>query len=224
MGPVTEWLHDMDVNAFRSSYLGRRPFACPESGRATVSVCAWSSLDPLLAASPDVLVVAKGEALPLEAPRSLAGLGRLFARGAGIVIRHPERQCMAIRELTRAVAQEIPGEQRVLVFATPEATHGFGWHYDPEDVFIVQTAGDKEYYFRENTIVPALLPYGQPDFSAHRNERSPVMSCRLWVGDFLYIPRGWWHVAYAHTASLSLSIGIFPTFKRVEPCAQPSPG
>ena len=41
-----------------------------------------------------------------------------------------------------------PGTPQVQVFATPAGTHGFGWHYDLEDVFIAQTAGMKDYYFR----------------------------------------------------------------------------
>jgi ribosomal protein L16 Arg81 hydroxylase len=134
-----------------------------------------------------------------------------FAAGVGIVVRHPEHQCPSSGELGRALAVDVPGEQRVLLFATPEASHGFSWHYDPEDVFIVQAAGDKEYYFRKNTVVPAPQRHGQPDFGAYASETSPMMSCRLVAGDFLYIPRGWWHMAHAHADSLSISIGVFPS-------------
>lgn len=105
--------------------------------------------------------------------------------------------------------QDVAGEQRVLVFATPGGVNGFGWHYDAEEVFIIQTAGEKEYLFRENTV--AVPQRGaQPDFSRIREETSLMLSCRLLPGDWLYLPRGYWHVAHPNDHSLSISIGIFP--------------
>jgi ribosomal protein L16 Arg81 hydroxylase len=126
--------------------------------------------------------------------------------------RSAEAYALPVRELCQQLSAECPGPQRVIAFATAAKMHGFGWHYDPEDVFIMQTAGDKEYLFRRNTVVdvPSQPLRAQPDFSAARDEVSPTMSCRLLAGDWLYLPRGYWHVAYAHADSLSLSIGIFP--------------
>lgn len=39
-------------------------------------------------------------------------------------------------------------------------------------------------------------------------ETTPVLGCSLLPGDSLYIPRGWWHRAYATGDSLSLSLGV----------------
>ena len=119
-----------------------------------------------------------------------------------------------LRTLCEELAREVPGPQRVIAFATAANTHGFGWHYDAEDVFIMQTAGDKEYYFRRNTQVNvASMPLrGQPDFTLYRNELSPLMSFRLIAGDWLYLPRGFWHVAYAHSDALLCRSGSFPSF------------
>jgi ribosomal protein L16 Arg81 hydroxylase len=36
------------------------------------------------------------------------------------------------------------------------------------------------------------------------------MACRLLPGDWLYMPKGYWHLAHAYEHSLSLSIGVFP--------------
>ena len=46
----------------------------------------------------------------------------------------------------------MPGTAHVQLFVTPAETHGFSWHYDAEEVFIVQTAGVKDYLLRENTV------------------------------------------------------------------------
>jgi 50S ribosomal protein L16 3-hydroxylase len=170
-------------------------------------------MDEMLRARPnDVLVVAGGRDVELPAPRSLSELQGMFQVGMGIAMRSAERYSQSVGALCQQLELEIPGQQRVIAFATPAKTHGFGWHYDSEDVFIVQTAGDKEYLFRRNTQVHVTSAplRGRPDFTVHRHEVSPIMSCRLIAGDWLYLPRGYWHVAYAHADSLSLSIGIFP--------------
>jgi ribosomal protein L16 Arg81 hydroxylase len=45
------------------------------------------------------------------------------------------------------LTQNIPGEVHVQLFVAPAGTHSFGWHYDDEDVYIVQTEGSKDYFF-----------------------------------------------------------------------------
>jgi ribosomal protein L16 Arg81 hydroxylase len=100
------------------------------------------------------------------------------------------------------------------VFATPAGTHGFGWHYDLEDVFIAQTAGVKDYYFRPNT-VEADTPFPPPDFSGYHKETSPLMTATLVPGDFLYVPSRWWHMALCKEDALSISVGLMPPGARV---------
>jgi ribosomal protein L16 Arg81 hydroxylase len=168
-------------------------------------------LDDVLKASPaDVLVVARGRYLNGAVPRSLAELQVLFDHGVGIAIRAPERVNTWLRMLAGEFALELPGEQRLILFATPAQSHGFGWHYDAEDVFVVQTAGDKEYFLRRNTVSQPPARGFQSDFAEYRDETSPMLACRLLPGDCLYVPKGFWHIAVAHRDSLSLSIGVFP--------------
>jgi 50S ribosomal protein L16 3-hydroxylase len=208
---LQSWLGEVPLASFREMHLGAAPLAGSSTANATIAACDWRVLDGLLASQPDdVLVVAHGQPLEMPAPRSLAELRRLFAVGIGIAVRRPERYCRPLAELARAFARELPGEQRVIVFATPQRTHGFGWHYDAEDVFIAQTAGEKTYYFRQNSIDRAPVRGAQPDFRSFRLETTSTMQCRLVAGDFLYLPRGYWHVAHAQQDSLSISIGVFP--------------
>ena len=208
---LQRWLGDVSIAHFRAEHSGRVPIARPSCAHAETRACTWHTLHCLLAAgSRDVLVVARGRLLDEPAPRSLSELRDLFAIGLGIALRQPERQCSEVATVARALAADVPGEQRVIVFATPANTHGFGWHYDAEDVFIVQTEGEKTYFFRRNTVDPHPTRGAQPDFRGVRRETSPVMQCRLAPGDWLYLPRGYWHAAHAHVDSLSLSIGVFP--------------
>ena len=208
---LDEWLGEQAEHFLRHDF-GRRPCSRPHTARAALGICGWRNVETMLCshADPDVLLVARGREVASAVPRSLDELGFLFARGVGIVVRHAERLHAALRQYCAALAQDVPGEQRVLIFATPRGVHGFGWHYDAEEVFIVQTAGRKDYYFRANTIDPEPRRGAQPDFSRIREETTPLMGCTLLAGDWLYLPRGYWHVAMPMEDSLSISIGIFP--------------
>jgi 50S ribosomal protein L16 3-hydroxylase len=207
---LERWLGSLSITEFRRSYLGREPFARPFAACALAALYDWSMLDRLLvAAAPDTLVVSRGKLLQRTVPGGIAQLRALFDEGIGLAVRQPEELSPSIAELTTEFARDLPGEQRIIVFATPKGSHGFGWHYDTEDVFIVQTAGDKEYFFRRNTVDPPGRR-AAPNFASFVHETTPMMSCRLVAGDVLYLPRGFWHVAHAHEHSLSVSLGVFP--------------
>jgi 50S ribosomal protein L16 3-hydroxylase len=212
VGALSDWLGPTSLEDFRKHSFGSAPFARPASAARAAMACTWETLDRMLgSAAPDVLVVSRGQLVDAPEPRSLAELRALFARGAGVVIRGADRLDRGLGAVTAHLLEDVPGEARVLVFATPRGTHGFGWHYDAEEVFIVQTEGEKEYLMQANTVDPAPRRGAQPDFSTHRLERTPRMSCRLRPSDWLYVPRGFWHVAHPHEDSLSISIGIFPS-------------
>jgi ribosomal protein L16 Arg81 hydroxylase len=211
MVALAKWLEPMDVGTFVSSHLGREPLARPASAASVIETCNWTTIDDVLRADPpDVLVVARSRQLEEPLPRSLVELRSLFRRGIGVAIRAPERVSTQIAALAREFARDLPGDQRVIVFATPACTHGFGWHYDAEDVFVVQTAGDKEYFLRRNTVTESPVRGFHSDFTNYHKETSPISACRLLPGDWLYIPKGYWHMALAYEDSLSLSIGVFP--------------
>jgi hypothetical protein len=210
MGALQSWLGSAELASFRQTQLGREAMARPAVAGAALEVCNWRSLGRLLAREPEVWVVARGQRLEMPPPRSLSELRALFERGIGIVVCSPEREDAGLASLCADFARDLPGDQRLLVFATAAGTNGFGWHYDAEDVFVVQVAGDKEYYFRQNSLDPSPRRGAQPDFSCYRRETTPMMSSRLIAGDLLYLPPGYWHVAHPHAHSLSISIGVFP--------------
>jgi ribosomal protein L16 Arg81 hydroxylase len=137
----------------------------------------------------------------------VAEVRALFQHGIGIVVRSAEREASALAQLARSFARDLDGEAHVQLFVTPAGTHGFGWHYDREDVFIAQTGGRKDYFFRQNTVCPDVL-HASMDFELFRREGSPVGTATLIAGDWLYIPSGWWHMAKCAEDALSISIGV----------------
>ena len=42
----------------------------------------------------------------------------------------------------------------------------------------------------------------------YERETTPAIACTLIAGDWLYIPRGFWHVALASRDALSISVGL----------------
>src|SRR5262249_22517361 len=98
----------------------------------------------------------------------------------------------------------------IQLYATPRGYYSFTWHYDAEEVFILQTAGSKQYYLRENTVNPHPKLEAMPKDMHYEKETTPTIGALLIAGDWLYIPGGWWHVAKAPEDSLSVSIGILP--------------
>jgi hypothetical protein len=208
---LKEWLGETPIDAFRASHLGRMPLARPSAASDAVRFFDWDTLDPLLRHPDlDVLTIRGGREDPAPRPRGLEEARRLLAGGVGLVVRRAERHDQGLAALGRRLTQDLPGRFHVQLFVTAAGTHGFSWHYDAEEVFIVQTRGEKDYFFRRNTLDPEPVPGAQPDFARVREESTPIMTATLLPGDWLYLPRGWWHVAKARTDSLSISLGVTP--------------
>src|SRR5437868_4150246 len=96
------------------------------------------------------------------------------------------------------------------MYCTPGGQFGFGWHYDAEDVFIIQTSGRKQYSLRKNTVNPWPIEETLPADMRYEREMMPLMRCELAAGDWLYIPSGYWHMAESREMAISLAIGVQP--------------
>lgn len=210
---LAEWVQPLGVEDFSRAYLHRSAWALPHSARSALDVLDWDVLGEVLAADTpaDIIVCARGERLPLPAPHDLTELRAYMRMGIGLAMRHTQRCHPRLAAMADAFARELPGAGavQVQVFVTPGGTHGFGWHYDIEDVFIAQTAGTKDYYFRKNT-VDVDTPFPPRDFSGFHTESSVLQTAMLVPGDFLYIPSRWWHMAVCREDSLSISVGVMP--------------
>jgi hypothetical protein len=205
------WLRPIALATFRATYLRRAPLARPGTAYAAQALLDWSIVDRVLAsgaAAPHALVVARGRELPVAVPRSMPELRALMAGGGGLCLRYVERCDDGLAGLAASFEAAL-GTAHVQVFVTPGGTHGFGWHYDDEDVFIAQVAGAKDYYFRPNTVA-ADLPAHPRAFGRFQAETSVLHTATLVAGDFLYVPARWWHMALCVKDALSISVGVVP--------------
>jgi hypothetical protein len=202
------WLGAADYQAFTQHRRERRAFSLPSATGGAKALFDWAVMERVLAARPDLLVVRDGQLCEQDpAPTVLPELRAMMMRGVGIVVRRAQTVDAALYALARGFEREFSTELQLQLFVTPRRTRGFGWHYDHEDVLILQTSGIKTYYFRANTCVREPLPE-RADFSQLTREVSPLMACTLCAGDLLYLPRGTWHMARAREDSLSISLGL----------------
>src|SRR4051794_33673079 len=209
---LAEWLTPEDTSWFVAHHLNKAPYARPAAATDVVPLFTWETLDRVLASEAplDLLTVARGELMRAPRPRSRADVRRLLQAGVSVVVRAAEIHDDGLARLAARFEKVLPGEVHVQLYVTPAGTNSYGWHYDFEDVFIAQTAGQKDYYFRQNTTARHTRLGDQLDFTSVRNETSPIYQSRLLSGDWLYIPSTWWHLVKCVEESLSISVGVMP--------------
>ena len=196
--------------AFYREHFQRAPFSEPRTAREATALLTWDLVVELIVGRPrpDMIVSRAGKFLQGADPATAGQARALFASGCSIVLRCVERFDAGLRALADDFGSVIEGEVNVHAFATPASSLGFGWHYDCEEVFILQTAGSKEYHLRANTVNPEPTRDAMPRDMQVERETSPMLACTLLAGDWLYIPRGWWHRARGLDDSLSISVGV----------------
>jgi ribosomal protein L16 Arg81 hydroxylase len=206
---IQRLLDDFPLSAFLDEYFLKRPFSLPGGAAEFVPLGSWPILESVLAQPEvDVLVVKEGRRWEGDRPPKYAEARELHATGHTVLVRHAERHHPALAELANEFHRDFNGAVDVHIYCTPEGHGGFGWHYDAEDVFILQTAGRKEYSLRKNTVNPWPLVETLPENMRYEREIMPLSRCLLATGDWLYIPNGYWHMARAREASISLAIGV----------------
>jgi len=93
-------------------------------------------------------------------------------------------------------------------FSPASGKLGLGWHYDCWDVFVLQIAGAKRWYYSEDG---NILPVERMDFGAPEPEieHETIEEVLLEQGALLYLPRGTWHRPITvDEHSLHLTVGI----------------
>lgn len=206
---IEQLLGEFPLRQFIDEYYLRQPFSLPRGAAALAGLGAWPMVVAILSQpDADVLVVREGRRWEGDRNPSADEARRLFDEGYTVLVRHAERRHPQIAELAAGFARDFAADIDVHIYCTPGGQHGFGWHYDAEDVFILQTAGSKEYSLRKNTVNPWPVVEALPHDMRYEREIMPLAKCLLSAGDWLYVPHGYWHKADAREASFSLAVGV----------------
>ena len=206
---IEKLLRSTSVARFVGDWFLKLPYIEAGGCRQVEHLGSWEMVDWLLRQPQvDVLAGRQGEVWPGADPASAAEAQALLAQGYTLGIRHAERHGGELAALAAEFRADFAAEVNVHLYCTPGGQPGFGWHYDAEDVFILQTAGSKEWSLRKNTVNPWPLVETIPADMRYGRELMPLQRTNLAAGDWLYIPAGYWHRTEAAEESISLSIGL----------------
>lgn len=202
-------LGDLSPRQFLDDIFLKQPYSRPGGAMHLQELGSWPTVREILN-QPDVdlMLARQGQLWDGAGQPGYEQVRALHAEGFTLVIRSAERHHAGIAELAAGFQREFAAPVNVHVYCTPDEQYGFGWHYDAEDVFIVQTQGTKEYSLRKNTVNPWPLVETIPPDMRYDREIMPVMKCQLAAGDWLYIPAGFWHVGQSQQAAISLAVGV----------------
>jgi ribosomal protein L16 Arg81 hydroxylase len=224
MAILEQILSPLSFADFRRDYLFQRPFAAPSSAREFRKLISWPMLLEIFAQQKkgsefNCWVARKGR-LSDDLSFSAGALEfnrahRAFDEGYTILVRHSEKANPALAKIGADFEEFFHDPVDIQLYVTPAGEEGFDWHYDLEEVFVIQSSGEKEFYLREPKTMPPLDHVELPetlDFTEHF--QGPEIRCHLKAGDVLYIPAGWWHKARALTPSFHLSVGVLSSERR----------
>jgi len=204
-------LGDFSSQRFVAEYFHRLPYSASGLARPICELGTWEALTEILSnESSDVLVCRRNEQFAGKPPRTADEASRLVADGYTLLVRHAERHDPRLAKLAEEFAKDFAAPVNIHMYCTPGGQFGFGWHYDAEEVFIVQTTGRKEYSLRKNTVNPWPIEETLPADMHYEREIMPLMKCELSAGDWLYIPSGYWHMGQSRETAISLAIGVQP--------------
>ena len=211
---LQELLGDVPPAKFLDEHFYRQPFASPSgcarlANRHAAEWTAAATCQKLLGQPGlDLIVTREGKHWPGPAVDQASQGQAALADGYTLCLRHADRHDPALAQLAADFHHDFLAPIDVHVYCTPAGKPGFSWHYDAEDVFILQTEGKKDWWLRKNTVNPWPLVETIPADMRYEREIMPALHCTLAAGDWLYIPAGYWHRTAASELSTSLSVGI----------------
>ena len=204
-------LGEFPAQRFVADYFQRLPYSAARLALPLCDLGTWDLFATIASREQaDVLVCRRNEQFVGPRPQTATEAQRLIDEGYTLLVRHAERHDERLARLAGEFAADFAAPVNIHFYATPAAQFGFGWHYDAEEVFIVQTAGRKEYSLRKNTVNPWPIEETLPADMHYEREIMPLARCELAAGDWLYIPSGYWHMGAARELALSLAIGVQP--------------
>jgi 50S ribosomal protein L16 3-hydroxylase len=210
--PIQDFFGSLPFERFVAENLHRVPLALPNACPSVVPLATWTTLGNLLAAEEaDVMVVQRGERYLGPLPKDVSAAQSLYDERCTILVRKAERHNSELAAIAQTFGESFQAPIDVHLYATPGGSFGFSWHYDAEDVFILQASGEKEYFLRKNTVNPWPLEETLPNDMKYEREIMPLMRVVLRPGDLLYIPCGFWHRAQTIEGSevaFSIAVGV----------------
>jgi len=121
------------------------------------------------------------------------GLIALLGQGATMVLDSLHEVSPAVAHLTQSIEATFSCACVANLYAGWRTQKGFNVHWDAQDIFVLQLSGRKRWQVFAPT---RAYPLGDDSETAQPPTAPPIWEGILNDGDLLYLPRGFWHVAY----------------------------
>ena len=145
---------------------------------------------------------------PGAARLNAGGLIAGLSQGASLIMDQVQQVAPRVNHIAETLQDVFQGLAVANLYAGWSKQKAFTLHWDPQDVIILQLSGRKHWKVHGPT---RLHPLGDDIEKAPMPKGEPVFDGVLEDGDMLYLPRGWWHMAYPlDEPSLHLNFGIEP--------------
>ncbi len=211
---ILEQLLDEDPSVnFLPRHFTRLPFSKPLGAKAFCDHLNWKTVEEVIGAKKSALrIVQDGKVIKDYVDINYEEALSHHKQGHTLLLRFAEKSSPKLKALSDDFKKSFHTEVDIQLYCTPEGHNAFGWHYDVEEVFIIQTKGSKCYSIRPNTVHPNPLVKSIPKDLGYEKEKTPIeIKITLEEGDWLYIPSGWWHIARTQKESMHISIGLMPS-------------
>jgi 50S ribosomal protein L16 3-hydroxylase len=209
---LKQLLQDQPVENFLQKHFTRIPFSMPNAAKDLAHLLNWDVIKKVLDEKKSVTRIVRDGIVTKDYVDVDFETARKYHKdGHTLLLRYAEASDKALKELADDFAKAFRTEVDIQLYCTPAGNNAFGWHYDVEEVFIIQTMGSKLYTIRSNTVHPRPLLTSIPKDLQYEKETSELqLQVLLEAGDWLYIPSGWWHIARTQSESMHISVGLMP--------------
>lgn len=201
-----EVLAPVGMSRFLSDYWTKKPLYQPGEKGRFARVFSWDDLNRILTwhppPQPQLRLFQEGNMVDLrryiDGPvgnlrLNPGGLIALLAQGATMIMDGVQEVSPAIHDLTSSFEEALSCPCAANLYAGWRTQRGFNVHWDAHEVFVLQLSGRK----RWQVFAPTRIdPLSDDIETAQPPKSQPIWEGILSDGDLLYLPRGFWHVAY----------------------------
>ncbi|HWM62151.1 MAG TPA: cupin domain-containing protein, partial [Rhizomicrobium sp.] len=135
-------------------------------------------------------------------------LALCLAQGASLILDDAQELAPRVQELMQSFQDVLHTDTFTNLYAGWHSQKAFDLHWDPQEAIVLQLSGKKRWkVYRPTRLHPLKNDVELPQQPAGE----PVWEGIMADGDVLYIPRGWWHVAFPlGEPSLHLTVSLTP--------------